>query len=456
MNSDKKIPIFRTLKEEIDKEELHRLILAHQQYQNKYKKAWDYFEGRHNILHRELGDDTKPNHKCVMNYPSYICSVRNGYFSGNPITLVSEDKEMLKQLNEVLDYNNFHSVFGRLDEISSIYGHANLILYIDKNGEMKIKALDPTCSFVVYDCTLDMDRKFGIIYNKFIDDATGDLIYKVDVYDKDYHYVYTGAEDKFELISTQEHYFGDVPLIEFVEKEDRMGCFENCYDIIDALEQIVSDNLNTMDYFGNSYLLLKNLSGTTREDIEEMKKNRVLLVEEDGDAKFICPVIESQFTQNNFKSLHSELFLIAKTPCLSDESFSSNSSGVSISYKLFSMTKSADVKEQYFRESFDELFKMIIHVFNLKGNNFNARDIRQTYVKSLPSDLNNLADSISKLKDVVSQRSLLSQLDFITDADLEMEQFRDEKDYLFQHQLEQMDIYDDTTKDVGEVDDRKE
>ena len=37
VNSDKKIPIFKTLKEEIDKEELHRLILAHQQYQNKYK-----------------------------------------------------------------------------------------------------------------------------------------------------------------------------------------------------------------------------------------------------------------------------------------------------------------------------------------------------------------------------------------------------------------------------------
>ena len=453
---DKRIPIFRTIKQTIDADELSRLIIRHQQYQGKYKKAFDYYEGKHEILNRKIVDPTKPNHKCVLSYPNYICSVRNGFFSGNPITLVSQDKQMLSELNKVLDYNNFHTVFGRLDNVSSIYGHCTLVLYIDRYGEMKMKVVEPDRSFIVYDCSLDMNRVFGVIYNKYLDDATGDIVFTCDVYDKDYHYIYQGSENNLELVSTEEHYFGNVPMLEFVEKEDRMGCYENVYDVIDSLEQIVSDNLNTMDYFGNSYLLLKNLSGTDSEDIQKMKENRILLVEEDGDARFISPVIESQFVNNNFKTLHSELFLLCKTPCLADESFSSNSSGVSISYKLFSMTKSIDVKEQYFKESFDELFAMIVHVFNLRGYDYNPRDIKLTFVKSLPQDMNNLADSISKLKDTVSQRSLLSQLDFITDADVEIETFREEQEYMMKRNMEMMDTYDDYSADEGDGDEPQE
>lgn len=451
---DKRIPIFRTIKKTIDSDELSRLILKHQQYQGKYKKAWDYYEGRHEILNRVIADKTKPNHKCVLNYPSYICSVRNGFFSGNPITLVSQDKQMLSELNKVLDYNNFHTIFSRLDNVSSVYGHCTLLLYIDKYGEMKMKVCEPDRSFVVYDCSLDMNRQFGVIYNKFLDDATGDIVFTCDVYDNDYHYVYQGSENQLELVSKEKHYFGATPMLEFVESDNRKGCYENVYDVIDSLEQIVSDNLNSMDYFGNSYLLLKNLSGTDSEDIQKMKENRILLVEDDGDARFIAPIIESQFVSNNFKTLHSELFLLAKTPCLADESFSQSSSGVSISYKLFSMTKSIDVKEQLFRESFDELFAMIVHIFNLRGYEYDPRDIKLTFVKSLPQDLNNMADSISKLKDVCSQRSLLSQLEFVTDSDAEIAQFREEQEYLMKRNMEMMDTYDDYS--VGDGDGTEE
>ena len=58
--------------------------------------------------------------------------------------------------------------------------------------------------------------------------------------------------------------------------------------------------------------------------------------------------------------------------------------------------------------------------------------IIQTFTRSLPMDLSALADSISKLNGVVSRRTLMTQLDFVSDAALEEEQLRKEQEELIE------------------------
>lgn len=73
--------------------------------------------------------------------------------------------------------------------------------------------------------------------------------------------------------------------------------------LVDAIESILSSSINEVEYFDNAYLLLRNLSGTEESDIDDMKNNRVMLVDEDGDAKFLTKEINDTYIQNNLNRL---------------------------------------------------------------------------------------------------------------------------------------------------------
>ena len=94
------------------------------------------------------------------------------------------------------------------------------------------------------------------------------------------------------------------------------------------------------------------------------------------------------------------------------------------------MEKSVQLKENIFRAGFNTMFNRIRDMLNLMERRSYTEDdkVIQTYTRSLPMDLSSLSDSISKLKDVVSRRTLMTQLEFVSDASLEEQQLRIEKE----------------------------
>ena len=94
------------------------------------------------------------------------------------------------------------------------------------------------------------------------------------------------------------------------------------------------------------------------------------------------------------------------------------------------MEKSVQLKENIFRAGFNTMFNRIRDMLNLMERRSYTEDdkVIQTYTRSLPMDLSSLSDSISKLKDVVSRRTIMTQLEFVSDASLEEQQLRIEKE----------------------------
>ena len=75
------------------------------------------------------------------------------------------------------------------------------------------------------------------------------------------------------------------------------------------------------------------------------------------------------------------------------------------------------------------VLEIITNVINLKSNAvYDYKTTRLTFVRALPTNLTESADIVSKLSGTVSQRTLLSQLEFIENVDEEMEQIQKEKD----------------------------
>ena len=427
---NKLVPVYITGKEALSKEDVVRLLQESEIFSTKYTTNEDYFYGKHKILQRTFDDKSKPNNQVMCNIPKYIVQVRTGFFSSSPLTLESENPEYLKDIRKVLEYNDFKQIFNQLDTYCSIYGHSFLVMYMNEEGRISFTAQNPTDWIYVRDNSLEQKPKFAIRYYAWWDDVENLQMYDIELYTDKEIINYEGNPINLKEVSRRPHYFNGLPVIEFMENESRQGAYENVISLIDTYELMLSDTANTINYFSDCYLVLTGMQETQAEDIARMKNDRVLLVPEGCEASFLTKNVSENYNENMLKRLQEQIFVVACTPLLSDSSFSSNSSGVAIQFKLFSMEKSVQLKENIFRAGFNRMFNLIKDMINLyERKNYTEDDrIIQTFTRSLPMDLSALADSISKLNGVVSRRTLMSQLDFVSDATLEENQLRIEQE----------------------------
>ena len=469
---DKKVPVFITGKNELSKEDVVRLLQESEVFSSKYQLNEDYFYGKHKILDRYFEDETKPNCKIMTAIPKYVVQVRTGFFSSSPLSLESVNQEFITDVKEVLDYNDFKHIFNQLDTYCAIYGHAFLVTYINDEGKIAFTAQNPKDWIYVRDNSIEQRPKFAIRYYAWWDDIENVQMYDIELYTDTEIINYEGTPVDLQEVGRRKHYFCKLPVIEFMENESRHGSYEDVINLIDAYELMLSDTANTINYFSDCYLVLTGLDETDAEDIAKMKENRVLLVPEGCDASFLMKEMNDTYNENMLRRLQELIFTNACTPLLSDSSFSSNSSGVAIQFKLFAMEKSVQLKENIFANGFNVLFDLIKNMINLMDRkSYTEEDkVIQTYTRSLPMDLSSLADSISKLNGVVSNRTLMTQLDFVSDPLLEEEQMRVEREAEAEWQMKFMDMYNEhapvdnsevegvkkPTNKVGGADDRKE
>ena len=427
---NKLVPVYITGKEALSKEDVVRLLQESETFTSKYTTNEDYFYGKHKILQRTFDDKSKPNNQVMCNIPKYIVQVRTGFFSSSPLTLESGNPEYLKDIRKVLEYNDFKQTFNQLDTYCSIYGHSFLVMYMNEEGRIAFTAQNPTDWIYVRDNSLEQKPKFAIRYYAWWDDVENMQMYDIELYTDKEIINYEGSPVDLKEVGRRPHYFNGLPVIEFMENESRQGSYENVISLIDTYELMLSDTANTINYFSDCYLVLTGMQETQAEDIARMKNDRVLLVPEGCEASFLTKNVSENYNENMLKRLQEQIFVVACTPLLSDSSFSSNSSGVAIQFKLFSMEKSVQLKENIFRAGFNRMFNLIRDMINLYERKSYTEDdtIIQTFTRSLPMDLSALADSISKLNGVVSRRTLMSQLEFVSDATLEENQLRTEQE----------------------------
>jgi SPP1 family phage portal protein len=159
----------------------------------------------------------------MTNYCHSIVQTYNGYLTGIDIAYTGED---LDEIEDVLKYNDVHSVDAELLRHALIAGVAYEIAYIDENGKNRFKVLDSRNVIPVYDNTLNQDLIYVIRYYK--DTLIDGDEYTVEVYDKDNVYTYssTAGFASFNLVAENAHFFGQVPITVFNLNEDNEGIFE--------------------------------------------------------------------------------------------------------------------------------------------------------------------------------------------------------------------------------------
>jgi SPP1 family phage portal protein len=425
------LPVFKTNQKELDKKSIESILQEHKSFKSRYKHTYDYYIGNHKILYKTMTDPTKPNNKVICSLPSYSVDIRTGYFSGEPITFTSDNEKQQEAVLSVLEYNDFQDINSELDKLTAIYGHAFLILWIDEDGQIRMATESPDNVILVYDNTLALNPIGAIRYFEYKDALTNNDILEMTVFKKDSIEYYTGSQKNLTLTKKEPNYFGDIPVIEFMENAERKCCYLDSINTVDAIEEILSSCMNEIEYFGSCYMTFKGLTGTEPEDIQDMKNNRSIILEEGGEVQFITRDVNDTFIQNTLNSLTERYHMLTKTPALSDESFSGNASGVALKFKLFGLEKDLSKKESKWRKSIQKMLELITNRLNMIGGSYRYQDVKITFSRALPTNSLENAQLVSSLNGIVPTETLIAQLDFIEKPKEEMKKLQEEKMQFF-------------------------
>lgn len=411
--------MYRTNKEELSIEDIQKFIKKHKAESIRYIKLQKYYEGKHDILDH-TSRDGQPNNKIVNPYPKYITDMLVGYFVGQPISYTSKEEDgLLEDLQAIFDYSDEQEENLELAKICSIKGKAYELLYRDEDARIRFNEFGPDQMFVIYDMTISPSIKFAI---RYYDVGEGnDKITYAEVYDKEVCTLYKGKDSDLSLEQITPHTFKDVPVVEYVNNKEEQGDFEQVITLIDAYNKAQSNTLNDMDQFTDAYLILVNMAGTDSERIDELKRNRVMLLDDDGDAKWLIKEINDAWVENYKDRVRRDIHKFSYTPDMQDESFGNNLSGVSIRYKILAMEQIRSNKERKFKKGLQRRIELICNSLSLEKDIDLFTDINIKFANTLPQNIYELSQTIKNLSPYLSSETLLNQLPFVENAKEELE-----------------------------------
>ena len=424
--------MYRT-EEEISEKLIIKMINRYERDHGKrFLKLQQYYENDTAILSRASISDGKINNKLANAYSGYITDMATGYFIGKPVTYSATNNEFMKEIQDLLDYTDEQEHNLEVAKQTSIKGRCFEIVYLDakdfdknKRPRLRVAKVQAEQMLCVYDYALSPEIRFAI---RWYDYETGEKkIRKIEVYTASEIRYYTKNGSSLLLEDTVQHFFGMVPVIEFWNNEEKQGDFEKVITLIDAYDKSGSDSMNNLEYFANCYMYLVGMDETDESDIEKMRKLRVLLLKEKGEAGFLQKQSNFEETKYISERLDNDIHKFSMVPNLSDENFAGNSSGIAMLYKLLGLEQLAVKKERKFKKSLQRRLEIICRYLNFLGNNYDWRDIDIKFQRNLPVNDKENVEIVTMLQNIVSKQTALSHLKIIDNVQTELEKIEEEK-----------------------------
>jgi len=421
------------IKKELTVTDISEIVFSHLKDVEHKQKLMRYYLGAHDIRNKRQRNTSAPNNKLVANYCEYITNMSTGFFMGRPIsyTSASNDDTSLKELIDVFDYNDEAAHNLRLAEEASIKGEAYELLYTDSDACIRFANIPAEEIVLVCEASVEKDILYAIRHYRVYD--INGVSYKefVEVYDTRCvtRYSYNGGH----LILIDEpipHYFDGVPVVEYPNNEQRRGDFEGVISLVDAYNKAQSLTLDDMEDFTNAYLVIKGMGGNTAEDMAALRKNKVLQLDEGGNAEWLMKNLNDSYIENIKSRLQKDIHKFSNIPDMSDNNFTGNTSGLAIQYKLIGLEQVRSCKERGFKQGLQRRIELISDMVQTKsGPSIDFRDVQITFTANIPANIQEQATLVKTLYGLVSQKTLLSQLSFVADPTAELEELHHEQPF---------------------------
>jgi len=308
---------------------------------------WNYYKGIQPILFRHKDIRPEINNKVVENRAQEIVVFKLGYQLDQPLQYTcrtyDSEAETPDAENPVLkDVNELNTLMFAEDKASAdrdlmewmcIGGTGLRFVRADKEEDredgsapFEIYTLDPRSAFVVR--TSDYRRRplMGVIVGQLED---GQIVYNCYT-DRELFRV-IGSE----VVESERHTYGRVPIIEYKLNNARMGVFEPVLPLLDAINAIESNRLDGIEQTVQALMKFVNCQITEEKFVEMLKLGAVQVVTTEGaignaDVDYMTCDLDQTATQVTKDDIYQAVVNIVGMPNRNGTSGSSSDTGAAV------------------------------------------------------------------------------------------------------------------------------
>ena len=398
----------------------------HLDVEPRLRKYKDYYDGKQAILQKVYADPSKPCNKTVINYCRNIVNSYSGYMA-TPGHISYRSEQDIEDIMDILRYNDYQAEDANFLTDALTFGVAAELMYVDGAGKTRFQLINPLQCFGVYDDDLSADLLYFVRFYQVSDWDDNDL-YFVDVYGNAnmVRYQMTGLNGQLTFVEEVPHFFGQCPANIFY-MPDEQSIFDCVLGLQDSVNQLLSAEIDDYSAFCDAYLVIEGAE-LDEETAASMRQNRIIQLPEGAKANWLTKNANDAQVENVLARIHDSIYRIAQCPDFSSESFVGGvSSGIAIQYRLTGMENRAGIIEGAMKKALQRRVEIICGLASLALGEEVFRDIQIEFKRNIPADETATINLINALKGTVSDATLLSQLDFITDVNAEIEAVKAQK-----------------------------
>lgn len=430
---------------EVLKAAYNAAMVIHQVNKQEIDYLVDYKNGRQPVLDKEKEVRPEINNKLVINHAQMITRMVTGYFLGTPIQYTqatADKKSQIEILNRAVAYEDKPSVDKELAEIQSICGTAYRVIFTDgmygDDVPFEDRMLNPATTFVVYQNNVAEIPLFGAHYFSMFNDQGYPIGSKIYIYTNYGSYVFTstnpdgilslGAEYEFEPYDV-----GGVPVVEYPNNIWRIGDWELCIDLMDAINGMQSGRLDDVDQTVQSLLVFIN-ADIDSERYEEMRQSGVISLVNKTGANSQVQTVQNSLDQNGMNLLSQEfeelLYALIGIPDRNNRAGGGGDTGAAVELRdgWADLEIIARNKELTFRRSEKQALRIMMNILNNKmGFDLNLMDVN---IKFSRNKNNNLLVKTQAYMNLMSTKTLdpadcLTIVDLVSDVNDFIERGKD-------------------------------
>lgn len=375
--------------------------------QNAYQKhtanraeieyLYKYYKGKQPVLGRVKEVRPEICNKVVENRANQIVTFRVGYTVGKPVQYISsvgtdEVSQAVARLNDMMRIAGKATKDKLLVEWQMICGTGYRIVLPKQEKDDKVPfdlyTADPRQTFVIYRNDIGHTPLAGVYYT-----VADNKDMTFHVYTPNEYYRIDGWQPGT-IVEEAKNTLGRIPVVEYPLNMARIGAFEVVLPLLDELNNLESNRMDSVEQFVQSLLIAINCQfddDVTANTIREAGMVAIKSVGENkADLKVISESLDQQQTQTLKQAILDAIYEIAGIPSQSNgrTSDSSNNGAVILKNGWQGAETRAQDYEQMFREPEQKTLDLVsIICRGLSDLSFDASDVEPKFTRRNYEDL---------------------------------------------------------------------
>lgn len=361
-------------------EEMTRAIAIHGMNEAEIEYLWWYARGNQPILERVKTVRPEICNRIVENHAWEIVQFVSGYFLSEPVSYVRRGEredagDDIALLNNYMYYEDKSTHDKEMATWMAICGQAYRMCLPDNHTSLgedespfELDTIDPRNAFVMYYGGFG-HRPMLAAHRVFYEREPGAISIRWYGYTATHYFE---MEDS-RILVWRRHMLNEIPIVEYKLNTMRMGAFEAVIPLLNAINTIMSNRVDGVEQFVQSFLKFKNCEPENlTETVAKLQELGAIVIKTtdglDGDVQIMAQELNQSQTQTVVDYLYQQVLSICGVPSTTKGGASTSDTGSAVFLRdgWGSAEARARDTELLWKKSEREFLKLALHIIREK------------------------------------------------------------------------------------------